>query len=168
VISALQGMLEKRPRWGFWKCFDRLRLDGQSWNHKRVLRVYRAMRLNLPRRAKRRVPTRLRQPMGAPTMLNDIWALDFMHDRLYGGRAFRTLNVIDEANREGLAIEVGTSIPASRVTRVLEQLIDMHGKPVAIRCDNVLTASSRGWWVAHGREGTTSCASTPDCRVVST
>jgi putative transposase len=129
-------MLEKRARWGFWKCFDRLRLDGQAWNHKRVLRVYREMRLNLPRRAKRRVPTRLRQPMGAPVILNDVWALDFMHDRLYCGRPFRTLNVIDEANREALAIEVGTSIPAARVVRVLEQLIEMHGRPTAIRCDN--------------------------------
>lgn len=69
-------------------------------------------------------------------MLNDVWALDFMHDRLYSSRAFRTLNVIDEANREGLAIEVGTSIPASRVVRVLEQLIEMYGKPTALRTDN--------------------------------
>ena len=98
VIGALQTMVEKRPRWGFWKCYDRLRLDGQPWNHKRVHRVYCSMRLNIPRRAKRRVPTRLRQPMGAAVMLNDVWALDFMHDRLYCGRAFRTLNVIDEAN----------------------------------------------------------------------
>ena len=27
------------------------------------------------------------------------------------GRQFHTLNVLDEGNREGLAIEVGTSIP---------------------------------------------------------
>lgn len=136
MIGALRAMVEKRPRWGFWKCFDRRRLDGEPWNHKRVLRVYREMRLNLPRRAKRRVPQRLRQPIGAPVMLNDVWALDFMHDRLYCGRPFRTLNVIDEANREALAVEVGSSIPAARVVRVLEQLIEMHGRPGAIRCDN--------------------------------
>lgn len=136
VIDALHGLVEKRPRWGFWKCFDRLRLDGQPWNHKRVLRVYRSMRLNLKRRAKRRVPMRLRQPLEAPTMLNGIWAMDFMHDALYSGRAIRVLNVIDEANREALAIEVGTSLPAARVVRVLEQLVEMHGAPAAIRCDN--------------------------------
>lgn len=136
VIDALRVLVEKWPRWGFWKCFDRLRLDGRPWNHKRVLRVYRAMRLNQLRRTKRRVPTRPRQPLEAPTMLNGIWAMDFMHDALYGGRAIRILNVIDEANREALAIEVGTSIPASRVVRVLEQLVEMHGAPVAIRCDN--------------------------------
>lgn len=42
-----------------------------------------------------------------------VWALDFMHDTLYGGRTFRTLNVIDEADRAGLGIDVATSIPAS-------------------------------------------------------
>jgi putative transposase len=69
-------------------------------------------------------------------ILNDVSAVDFMHHRLYSGRPFLTLNVIDEANREGLAIEVGTSIPASRLVRVLEQLVEMHGRPAAIRCDN--------------------------------
>lgn len=113
-------MVERRPRGGFWKCFERLRVDGEPRNHKRVLRVYREMRLSLPRRTKPRVPKRLRQPMGAPFVLNDVWALDFMHDRLYCGRPFRTLNVIDEAHREALAVEVGTSIPAARVVRVLE------------------------------------------------
>jgi putative transposase len=136
VIEALNGMVEKKPRWGFWKCFDRLRLNGHGWNHKRVHRVYCALRLNLPRRTKRRLPTRLRQPLAAPEDLNQIWALDFMADSLYGWRPFRTLNVIDEGNREALGIEVATSIPAQRVVRVLEQLIEMHGKPKAIRLDN--------------------------------
>ena len=136
VIEALMAIVETRPRWGFWKCYDRLRLDGQTWNHKRVHRVYCALRLNLPRRTRRRVPPRFRHVLIAPTRLNAIWALAFMHDALYGGRRFRTLNVIDEGNREGLAIEVGVSIPASRVVRVLDQLIALYGRPDAIRLDN--------------------------------
>lgn len=95
VVEALSTMVTEKPRWGFWKCYDRLRLDGQPWNHKRVHRVYCAMKLNLPRRTKRRLPNRLRQPLAAPNRLNDIWALDFMADALYNGRAFRTLNVIE-------------------------------------------------------------------------
>ena len=136
VVAVLGALVEQHGRWGFWKCFDRLRLDGHGWNHKRVHRVYRAMRLNLPRRTKRRVPHRLRQPLVAPTTLNGVWALDFMLDALYGGRRFRTLNVLDEANREALAIEVGASIPATRVIRVLEQLVAMYGRPDALRLDN--------------------------------
>ncbi len=59
-----------------------------------------------------------------------------MQDALYSGRAFRTLNVIDESNREGLAIEIDTSLPAARVIRVMEQLAELRGLPAVIRLDN--------------------------------
>lgn len=128
----------------------RARLDGERINHKRLHRVYCAMKLNLPRRTKRRLPTRLRQPLLAPNRLNEIWALDFMADALYGGRPFRTLNVIDEGNREVLAIEIATSIPARRVIRVMAQLIELHGKPRALRLDNgsELTSTAFTEWCA--------------------
>ena len=51
VIEALNGIVAKHSRWGFWKCHERLRLDGYEWNHKRTWRIYCAMRLNLPRPA---------------------------------------------------------------------------------------------------------------------
>lgn len=63
-----------------------------------------------------------------------------MRDTMYDGRPFRTLNVIDEGNREALRIECGTSIPSGRLVRVMEQLIEVYGKPQAIRLDNVLNA----------------------------
>ena len=101
------------------------------------------MKLNLPRRVKRRVPQRTRQPLWVVPEMNVVWALDFMRDTLYGGKVFRTLNVIDEANRGCLGIDIATSIPAVRVTTFVAQLIDLHGRPQAIRCDNVLNASQR-------------------------
>lgn len=136
VIDVLNTIVDQHRRWGFWKCFSRLRLDGHTWNHKKVHRVYCDMRLNLPRRTKKRVPDRERQPLDLAHNINDCWALDFMHDSLYCGRTFRTLNVIDEANRECLAIDIGTSIPSARLIRTLERLIDYYGKPQAIRLDN--------------------------------
>ena len=81
-----------------------------------------------------------RVPLVAPTEANSMWALDFMYDTLHYGRPFRTLNVIDESNREILAIEIDISLPAARVVRTLEQLEDIHGLPQAIRLDNVLNA----------------------------
>lgn len=136
VVNALNETVARHARWGFWKCFQRLRDQGQAWNHKRVHRVYCSMKLNLPRRTKKRVITRERQPLVAPQTVNQVWALDFMHDTLYDGRKFRLLNVIDEGNREALRIECGSSIPSSRLLRVLNELIDFYGKPQAIRMDN--------------------------------
>lgn len=136
VIDALNEIVAKRTRWGFWKCYARLRADGRRWNHKRVYQVYCAMRLNLKRKAKKRIVTREPQPLLLSSELNRVWALDFMRDTMYDGRPFRTLNVIDEGNREALRIECGTSIPATRVVRVLDQLVEVYGKPEAIRLDN--------------------------------
>ena len=162
VIDALAAEVARHSRWGFWKCFRRLRLDGHSWNHKRVHRVYCALGLNLPRRTKKRVPNRPRQPLHVAASPNKVWAVDFMHDALYDGRRFRTFNVIDEANRECLAIEVGSSMPAQRVVRVLSRLIDCYGAPGAIRLDNgpelcaqwfVYWTEAKGiarWYIAQG------------------
>ena len=44
--------------------------------------------------------------------------------------------MLDEGVREGLAIEVDTSLPAERVIRVLEQVVSWRGQPQAIRLDN--------------------------------
>ena len=59
-----------------------------------------------------------------------------MSDALADGRKLRTFNVLDDYNREGLAIDVDLSMPCVRVIRSLEQIIEWRGKPAAIRCDN--------------------------------
>lgn len=153
VIAVLMAIVADHGRWGFWKCFGRLRQLGYRWNHKRVHRVYCDLRLNLKRRTKRRVPRRLRQPLQAPPELNRTWALDFMSDALYDRRRFRVMTLIDEGNREALALEVGTSLPAPRVTRVLSELVALHGRPDAIRVDNgpeLLAQVFVDWCAARG------------------
>jgi putative transposase len=84
------------------------------------------------RRTRKRVPQRGPQSLDAGTLVNQGRALDFIHD----GREFRTLNVIDEANREAPAIKTGTSIPARRLIRTMDRLIDWYGVPNSIRMDN--------------------------------
>lgn len=125
VIEASNEIVSKELRWGFWKRFARLRQLGKPWNHKRVHRVYCRIRLNQKRRNKRRLPTRPRQPLLATRIVNAVWALDFIHDTLYSSRTFRTLNVIDEANRGCHGIDLSTSIPATRVIRFVAQLIEI-------------------------------------------
>ncbi|MCE5245961.1 integrase core domain-containing protein [bacterium] len=60
---------------------------------------------------------------------NECWSMDFTHDALESGRAFRTLNVVDVVTRMCLAIEVAASLPAARVVRVLDRLAAAHGRP---------------------------------------
>ena len=58
------------------------------------------------------------------------------HDQLSDGRSIRRFNVIDNFNRGALAIDVDFSLPAERVIRSLNQVIDWRGRPGTIRCDN--------------------------------
>ncbi len=134
--QAIKEVLKKHPSWGFWKVFYQLRKNGLALNHKRLWRIYCDLKLNLPRKKKRRLPDRIKLPLTIPTGSNQMWSMDFMVDVLTDGRSFRTLNVIDDYNREVLGIEIDFSLPAQRVIRCLERIIDIYGKPEKIRCDN--------------------------------
>ena len=136
LIVALQHLVAKHPAIGFWSCYHRLRRQSHCWNHKRVYRVYCQLGLNIRRRAKKRLPARIKQPLEQPTATNQSWSVDFMHDSLWNGRSFRLLNIIDDFNRQVLAVEVDTSLPALRVIRILEQLKEIRGLPKQLRVDN--------------------------------
>jgi putative transposase len=134
--DALTALTTKHVAIGYWQCCYRLWNKGYQWNHKRIYRVYTTMKLNIRRRAKKRLPERVKQALMVPTAPNQVWSIDFMSDSLVDGRKFRLLNIIDDFNRESLAIEVDTSLPSLRVIRVLERLVAQKGKPANIRCDN--------------------------------
>jgi putative transposase len=136
LISVLQQLVDKHPAIGFWKRYYRMRRKGFACNHKRLYRIYKLLKLNIRRRMKRRLPQRVKQPLFVPQAINHCWSMDFLSDSLVDGRRFRMLNIIDDANRESLAVEVDTSLPALRVLRVLQRLIESRGKPQVIRVDN--------------------------------
>ena len=136
IQEALTDMVSRHPTIGFKQSFEQFKKAGRGWNHKRVKRVYVSMQLNIRRRAKRRLPERVKQPLILPNGTNDTWSLDFVSDSLTDGRKFRILNVMDDYNRESLALEADTSLPALRVIRVLEKIIAARGKPKYLRTDN--------------------------------
>lgn len=136
IRQRLRALAAERPRFGYRRLHILLRREGLCINHKRVARLYRTEGLAVRRRTRKRVArARAAQPL-VPTHPNEQWAADFVSDALAWGRAIRLFAVVDVCTREALAIEVDTSLPGSRVVRVLDQLTAVNGGPREIVLDN--------------------------------
>ncbi len=136
VIAKLTELAEQLPTRGFDTYYGRMRQQGYEWSRNKVLRVYRLMKLKMRRKHKKRLPSRIKEPLNVPISPNHTWSMDFMSDALTDGRKIRVLNITDDYNREALAIEVALSFPANRVVRILELMEEEHGLPEHIRVDN--------------------------------
>jgi putative transposase len=76
-----------------------------------------------------------------------------MSDALWSGQRFRTFNVVDDFNREVLAIEVDFNLPAARVVRTLERIAAERGYPLKLRLDNgpeLVSVALAEWAEKHG------------------
>ena len=137
IADWLIKLTNEHKDWGFGLYFTYiLNVKGFKFNHKRVYRIYCELALNLRIKPNRRIKRLVPEVLKEPEHTNDIWSLDFMHDQMSDGQSYRLLNVIDDYKREGLAMEVGLSLPASRVIRTLNQILEYRLAPNAIRCDN--------------------------------
>lgn len=137
IADHLLRLTHNQRNWGFGLCYLYLRnVKGYRWNHKRVYRIYRELELNLRIKPRKRLVREKPQPLTVPDTINQCWSMDFMHDQLADGRSFRLLNIIDDYNREVLGIEIDLSLPAERVVRTLEQIIEWRGVPNCLRSDN--------------------------------
>ena len=135
-MRQLEGLAQQNPVEGFWKCYYRIRNAGTIVNHKKLHRVYKQMGLPLRRKVKKRITTRVKEPLAIPAGFTQTWSIDFMSDALSNGTKFRSFNVIDDYNREVLFIETDYSLKSSRVIWVLKHLTNRYGKPQKIRMDN--------------------------------
>jgi putative transposase len=154
LIETIESHLKDNPGHGFSLLFDQA-LHPRGFGKTRSWRVYVALKLNLPRRGKRRLPDRIREPLEVPMHANHTWSADFMADALWSGRRFRTFNVNDDFNRESLRIEIDTSLPSQRVIRALDELVELRGAPRRLRLDNgpeFISAALRQWAQQHGIE----------------
>jgi putative transposase len=137
IADRLLAITNNQKNWGFGLCFLYFRnVKGYTWNHKRVYRIYRELELNLRIKPRKRIVREIPEPLNVPNKINECWSMDFMHDQLSDGRSCRLFNVIDDFNREALAIDADISLPSTRVIRSLDQVIEWRGKPEKIRCDN--------------------------------
>lgn len=152
VIEAVSAHISDNPGHGFGLLYKTLKANQPLCGKTRLWRIYRELKLNRPRRGKKRLPARIREPLIVPLRMNETWSADFMADALWSGRRFRTFNVIDDYNREALRIELDTSLPAARVVRVLNELIELRGKPKRLRLDNgpeLISAALNEWARNH-------------------
>ncbi len=136
VVKKISELVERYPRYGFPKLYHVMRREGYCWNHKRFYRVYRNLGLNFRRKGKQRLPSRYPKRLSVPAEMNQCWSIDFMSDSLTDGRKFRTFNIVDDFNREALALEIDLNLPAARVLRTLDRLAEWRGYPKQLRMDN--------------------------------
>ena len=141
IQERLRELAREHPRFGYRQLHLYLHKE-MGVNHKKVQRVYRELGLTV-KRTRRKHLRRTLQPRPVLTAPNQEWALDFASDVTAAGQRFRVLGVIDSFTRQCLALEVATSFPSRRVTRVLERAIAAHGKPQSIRSDNGPEMTSR-------------------------
>jgi putative transposase len=146
-LRTLAGL---RRRFGYRRLGWLLEREGTKVNLKKVYRLYREEGLAVRRRRGRRRAIGARAPIVVPQELNQRWSLDFVSDQLGNGRRFRLLNVIDDFNSECLAAVPDFSLSGLRVTRELEAIIAIRGKPAMIISDNgtELTSNAVLRWAA--------------------
>lgn len=153
-MDELVQIASRYPRFGYRRARALLARKGIAANHKRVYRLWRQARLQVPKKVRRRrrglgtVPCQAEHP-------NHVWTYDFLYDTTIKGRKFRILSVMDEFTREGLAVEVAASMPASFVIDVLKRLFAVLGKPQFLRSDNgpeFVAKALQAWLKAQGTE----------------
>jgi len=150
--ARIKDLAAARVRYGYRRIRVMLKREGWSVNVKRIARLYRqeglSLRAKAPKRRHRTCPARLVRL--AVTGPNQVWAMDFMHDRLAGDarRPFRLLTIVDIFTRRCLALEVAAGFRAADVVKILTRLVRKHGAPRAIRCDQgtEFTAEALDQW----------------------
>jgi putative transposase len=142
--ARIRELALARPRFGFTRLWVLLRREGWRVNIKRVRRLYRLEGLQLRMRVRRRKHRALhRGPAPVPTDLAQQWSMDFVHDQLADGRAFRVFTVVDQWSRQSPILEVGLRMNGSTVAATLDRAIASYGTPKSITCDHGTEFMSR-------------------------
>ena len=130
-------MAHARPRFGYLRIHVLLRREGWTVNTKRVRRLYRLEGLQVRLRVRRRKHMALhRGPAPLAQGPQERWSMDFVHDALADGRAFRVLTVVDQWSRSSPMLECGLSLRGSDVANALDRAIGTGAPPRSITVDH--------------------------------
>ena len=153
AIERMTALAAQYPRYGYRRIRIFLDRDGHRMSPGRAWRLWRAARLQVPRKRPRKRVAAVRPRPQAPSGPNQVWSYDFVFDRCANGQQLKCLTVTDEFTKEGLAIEVDGRIRSPRVIDVLSRLVSERGAPRFLRSDNGPEFVSRAllsWIVAQG------------------
>ena len=134
--AKIVQLAQRHRRYGAEMIQLKLQQAGWRVNHKRVERIYRLEQLQVRRRRRKKVPVGERQPLIRPQAANEVWSMDFVFDRVAGGRAIKCLVIVDDATHEAVAIVPEHSIGGDHLTRLLDAICAQRGTPSIIRSDN--------------------------------
>ena len=152
LIERMKAHAAKFPRFGYRRIKVYLERDGFKLNDKRMHRLWRVAKLQLPKkRPRKRVRGTARDIVERPAVANEVWSYDFVFDHAATGEQLKCLTVVDEGAHECLAIDVAGSIRSRRVIDVLARLVAERGVPKVLRSDNGPEFVSRALlsWIAE-------------------
>lgn len=137
LLTRIKAIAQTRVHYGYRRITVLLRREGVCANAKRVFRLYRLAELGLRRRRPRRRRSAVtRTARVVASRPNEVWSMDFVHDRLADGRSVRFLTVVDAHTRECVALEVRRAWTGEDVAAALTHAMASRSKPAAITCDN--------------------------------
>jgi len=137
LVARVHELSTAYPRFGYRKIFHRLRREGWRVGRERIRLLRRREGLRVPQRAvKRRRPGTSTVTTERAESPNHVWSYDFVADQTADGKTLRFLTVIDEFTREAIWIECARHLTSVDVVRVLDQLVELRGHPIAIKSDN--------------------------------
>lgn len=136
IRRELREIALERPGCGYRPLGYFLRTKGFRCNHKKLLRLYRAEGLGLPRKRPRKRLWQRPRPLLPASCAHERWSIDFVSDQLGSGRRFRVFTVMDDFTREWPLLIIDTSISGARLVRELDVYFKDHPIPKYIVLDN--------------------------------
>ena len=133
LIKRMRELAARFRRWGVHSIHDVCKREGLVVNRKRSIRLYRALKLQIKFRPRKKKGNIVRMPIPKASTPNQVWSMDFIHDRLENGRKLKVLNVVDDFSRRCIGQIVADSI---RGTHLVDFFNRQKHRPKYLRCDN--------------------------------
>ena len=150
--QRLRELAAVRVRFGYRRLTVLLKREGWRVNAKRIYRLYGDEGLTVRTKPRKKLASRARVPLPAPTRPNERWSMDFVSARTADGRWFRTLTVLDVYTREAVALVADRSLTGVKVAAALTPIVQRRGAPTAITVDNggeFVSRAMDAWAYAH-------------------